>query len=421
MNQTRRQFLRTSTHGVLLWTAAQSAPSFAFNSVPYKTIDHFFVFMKINGGWDTSLCLDPWIETRRPDPKDMFIEYTPDQLISTDTEIIFGPAALPLKAYAKDSCVINGIFLSPTDSGHGAAMNYMTSGSTKATAPDLCVEMDIALNQNLPYGVVHNSFARLGNRKTLISATQDLKNILSEGSISSELAKIYDKESLRNAPSAFLQAIRTLLNSSATDQLYIESHNRISASTEIQKTAALIAASFLAGASQFANFDFISSNLDTHGDHPKNHMQGLQKVLGEATEIFDLFKSIPFGTSGSSLYDHTTFLLTSEFSRTPFLNGANGKDHNPMSNSALLVGKGLPKGKVFGGTRLIPRSLSAQGEPYHIAFPIDYNTGKPMKSRQGSSHLLRPENLMKSILNLMNVPLERVQSISSKTPALPGF
>ena len=37
----------------------------------------FLVVLNIPGGWDTTLGLDPWTESKAPDSLDLFLEYNP--------------------------------------------------------------------------------------------------------------------------------------------------------------------------------------------------------------------------------------------------------------------------------------------------------------------------------------------------------
>ena len=93
-------------------------------------------------------------------------------------------------------------------------------------------------------------------------------------------------------------------------------------------------------------------------------------------DFFTTFKKIPYGNNGASLFDHTTFMVSNEFARTPYLNSSDGKDHNPLTNSLLFAGKGIQGGQVIGGSHLITRNQSPISDAYHIALPIDYSTGE---------------------------------------------
>ena len=53
--------------------------------------------------------------------------------------------------------------------------------------------------------------------------------------------------------------------------------------------------------------------------------------------------------AGGSWLSRTTIWCMSEFQRNPILNASLGRDHY-ITNSALLLGGGLPGGTVIGGT-----------------------------------------------------------------------
>ncbi|MEZ5363797.1 MAG: DUF1501 domain-containing protein [Bryobacterales bacterium] len=50
------------------------------------------------------------------------------------------------------------------------------------------------------------------------------------------------------------------------------------------------------------------------------------------------------------LLDETLVLFTGEFGRTPFVQGTNGRDHNPYGFSLAMAGGGLKKGFIYGQT-----------------------------------------------------------------------
>jgi len=50
------------------------------------------------------------------------------------------------------------------------------------------------------------------------------------------------------------------------------------------------------------------------------------------------------------LLDHTLVVFTGEFGRTPFAQGANGRDHNPFGFSMWMAGGGVKGGSVYGAT-----------------------------------------------------------------------
>jgi hypothetical protein len=50
------------------------------------------------------------------------------------------------------------------------------------------------------------------------------------------------------------------------------------------------------------------------------------------------------------LLEHTLVVFTGEFGRTPFVQGTNGRDHNPYGFSLAMAGGGLKKGFIYGET-----------------------------------------------------------------------
>jgi len=50
------------------------------------------------------------------------------------------------------------------------------------------------------------------------------------------------------------------------------------------------------------------------------------------------------------LYERTLLIFAGEFGRTPFSQGSDGRDHNPMGFSVMLAGGGLKHGYTYGST-----------------------------------------------------------------------
>jgi hypothetical protein len=50
------------------------------------------------------------------------------------------------------------------------------------------------------------------------------------------------------------------------------------------------------------------------------------------------------------LFERTLLVFAGEFGRTPFSQGADGRDHNPMGFSVMLAGGGLKRGFAYGAT-----------------------------------------------------------------------
>lgn len=110
-----------------------------------------------------------------------------------------------------------------------------------------------------------------------------------------------------------------------------------------------------------------TGSFDTHTD---NSMQIIQHELlfGGLAQLLAGLDDRPGKHGGGSLLDETVVAVVSEMGRTPKLNAGGGKDHWPVT-SALVLGGGLPGGRVLGGTT---DTLAAR--------PMDLGTGASAES-----------------------------------------
>jgi uncharacterized protein (DUF1501 family) len=106
-----------------------------------------------------------------------------------------------------------------------------------------------------------------------------------------------------------------------------------------------------------------TQNLDVH-DY-KDNLE-LPRIIGELmTELAGIFKYLrdtPFDAE-NSLLDVTTVLVTTEFSRTmrQFDFAKSGTDHNALTSTALIGGKGVRGGLVLGASDMDSVASHAKG------------------------------------------------------------
>jgi len=82
---------------------------------------------------------------------------------------------------------------------------------------------------------------------------------------------------------------------------------------------------------------------DQHGDLQKGHAaMALQVDQPIAALIADLRQR--------GLLKDTLIVWAGEFGRTPFSQGSNGRDHNPMGFSVWMAGGGVKGGSIYGAT-----------------------------------------------------------------------
>lgn len=104
-------------------------------------------------------------------------------------------------------------------------------------------------------------------------------------------------------------------------------------------------------------WDTHDTNTDQAGFH--------ETTFAALTTLLDELAARPGRAAGTTMLDDTAVVCFSEFSRTPKLNAAAGKDHWPVT-SALVMGAGVRGGRAYGAT-------TAGVE----AMPIDFATGAP--------------------------------------------
>ena len=82
---------------------------------------------------------------------------------------------------------------------------------------------------------------------------------------------------------------------------------------------------------------------DQHGDLEKGHRAMARQV---DQPIAALIKDL----DARGLLAETVIIFTGEFGRTPFSQGSNGRDHNPLGFSFWLAGGGIQGGTTYGAT-----------------------------------------------------------------------
>lgn len=88
--------------------------------------------------------------------------------------------------------------------------------------------------------------------------------------------------------------------------------------------------------------------FDTHEDNLQQ-IPNNEGFFAGLSALLDELRSRPGQAAGTSMIDDTVVLVVSEMGRTPKLNAGGGKDHWPVT-SAMVIGGGLPGGRVLGGT-----------------------------------------------------------------------
>jgi uncharacterized protein (DUF1501 family) len=121
------------------------------------------------------------------------------------------------------------------------------------------------------------------------------------------------------------------------------------------------------------------------------HDNNFEAVANNCADIDKALSGLLIDLEMRGLLKETLVVLTSEFGRTPNINGRDGRDHWPYCFTAFMAGGGVKGGTTYGEVDKIGRS------------PI---AGKPIK----------PEDLNASIAYLLGLPLNDVQYSPSGRP-----
>jgi hypothetical protein len=145
--------------------------------------------------------------------------------------------------------------------------------------------------------------------------------------------------------------------------------------------AALVATALKKGVSQCVSIN-ITGGLDTHFGTQVTQAQNQRAGWNAMADLVEDLRNSPH-PGGGSFMDHTTILCFSEFSRTPAINASGGRDHH-ITNSCMLLGKGIKHNLVFGKS----------GDVGLAAGLIDHKTGLPDPAGQ----LILPEHIIATVL-----------------------
>lgn len=363
--------------------------------------DHFFVLCSIPGGLDVTLGLDPYIYTNGIDSSDIFIEYRPDEILQKGN-LRLGPACLDLIEHHQDLCVVNGLS-AVREIGHHANLAYVLTGNVEGHLSTYSMQLARYFPQP-PLGVLVNSPLIAGKESLSITDIGGLARSLSNSKPSLSVP------GLSEILSGDLKTAAAYLESSEieTYELFRKIEKNGSLADLCFASAAACFSTGLSGSSEIDISSFLNfSNLDSHSNHEFMHLKSQKEAWSLISRLFNIFKSTPYGKT--NLFDHTTFVVVSEFSRTPYLNSSKGKDHNPYTNSVLLAGKGVTGNTTVGQSSVLSRHHTPDKASLHIAMPINIKTGEIYKSFSNDADILTPENLARTILEIFNVktaPLE---------------
>ncbi len=324
---------------------------------------------------------------------------------SNGQETWMAPYASPLRSHLSDLTVLNGVVMMPAFDGHDNNIGFLISGNPfggDSMIPHLNEGTD-----KLPL-----DYAQVGKGRLLTQITNSENSVpLNATSAKAFAERIQGVQGLGEATSlkTFLLN-RMLVNGrgagklSAASRAMADAFQRMPPLAESLKTmeiddrnpdeiaqaTSLITALFKGNVTRGAMLVFDTDlsqtqNLDNHDTQSAKAMPTVMtQLMTQLAGVFDALKATSYdGTR--SLFDVTTVVVGSEFGRTMRQSyrplEESGTDHNPLTNTILVAGKGIKGGQVIGQsdfqtaeealsgahTSFDPEKLKVMGRPFDFA------------------------------------------------------
>ena len=440
------------------------AAGFGSLLVPFPTLraladggadPHFFLQILIPGGADSSYLFDarPLVFAQ----KNLMQNYTaaePSLWTGSNGDTAYASVVTdPLKSLKDYFTVINGVLMSGLD-GHDQNTNFLMTGNS--FGGDSFVPLLNSAGQVEPLDCIQSgSFnSSLTNLAATVPLTREtgakLINSLKTGSVMD-----------LNDPTTKFILSRMKANGDADTGRFAEgSQNMLGAIQKSPQLADLLRkvnitpspdefTGFLQLAGEFfkngiSKAAIISFNddfqyYDTHDpEHAKNQPEQFKKLVQYISTVFTFLKNTSYDSQKSFL-DVTTVMISSEFTRTMKQSGKpidqTGTDHNPLTNSIIIGGKGIKGGQVIGSSDW--QTFDAELSLAHKSF--DRNTvklmGRPfnfttMKSRKDLPDSYSPKDylgagsIINTIYSMFNVSPKQYRLVEKNgvpSPLLKGL
>jgi hypothetical protein len=355
---------------------------------------------------------------------------------SNGTKSLRSTLVEPLLPLAPHFSILNGVHMATSFDGHGQNLNYLLTGNPfggKSFIPILNQSKETTLDAYQQ----GNIFVSLTNSsKTITSTPQDAKKLFSVIGQAPEInqASLLNQHLLSRfkanstGPSLFAKSnMRSVDGFQEITKLkkqierieYAKGSDKLSAE---QQFTQLLSKVFKARLFRSATLIIKSPNgfqIDSHSnDGAKKQTEMYKQILTQLVGILTSMKDTKYDDQ-RSLMDVTTFMVTSEFARTLRQIAARidetGTDHNPLTNSVIIGGKGIKSGLLLGEsdfqspdeklsgahTQLDSDFLKVMGRPFDFE---KYQARKDLPSTYKMNDYLNIHSVINTIYNAFDIP-----------------
>ena len=405
---------RTLLKGLL--AAAAAAPGFRLplvNAADYS--GKLFVFVQADGGWDPTSFCDPKSNTRGEPVINHWAQYDEVRQIGSISYAPFANNVAFFEKYYQRMLVINGVDAQTNSHTVGIVHNW--SGRNSEGYPTLSALLAAHYAPTLP--IPYLSFGGFSvtagiTRFTRIDQAQLLRaiadptthiwnpdeRIISEDDWASlEAYRAATAERLAAAPDLLPADTRHLaFYRSAFDPEGFEGLKRYSDAippedqlerqeegpnnfrSRLRQQAQLTVLAFKTGVAVSA--DLFLGGFDTHANHDQDH----EWLLGRLTDGVDYLWDY---AELHGVADRMVVVMGSDFGRTNFYNGGDGKDHWPIGSYIVMEKNQRWTNQVVGET-----------DELHFAYSIDAST---LQRVETGGTILYPKHIHKALRRYLGI------------------
>lgn len=359
----RRDFLNNTVKLGAAYSLAQLFPNLSWAQTSDLSNKKLLV-IRFNGAWDPLMAMDAYKRETLNDFKfsdSEFLSFDSRSAVKPFAHGFLAPAMEPLFPHLNDLCIVNGILMNIDSSTHETNREYMAGGNSEKSVPFFPFALASALpgqNYKVAYRMEYEQLRdgnyankmQTGSIQSYMNTTQDtFESFLSDDDETAQLQKnvIRQKQSQKNSIEILSKIIQN-------------AEKKFNLSDEGFRHCIHAVAGLGSGILGAAQVDTISDpDLDTHYGHAQRQTSTLTRGFSFLSQLINFMKETPYlldPTTKLSLFDVTTVVVTSEFSRTSWREGLDGTSHNQYNNSCMLFGSKVNGGTMIGGSYIYKKN-----------------------------------------------------------------
>jgi len=322
---------------------------------------HFFLQVFFQGGADNSYLFDARpLEMTKAGKMQNYIGEEPSLWTGVNGQSTYATKLTdPLKPFKNDFSILNGVLMAQQFDGHDQNVNFYFTGNPfggESFIPHFNLDKAYPVDA-LQSGFLIAALNNLGSTVPLdVESTKTLVGKLRAADaidMKNPLTQFIASRMIENSKGAgrFSKGSKNMADAFGQGPSFEELVKNIQIDKDEKEFFPVIREAFKKGLSQSAIISSFTGALDAHDpDNAKKQPKTFEDIVTKIATLFKNLKETPFD-SKRSLFDVTTVMVASEFGRTMRQGNKavdnTGTDHNVLSNSILIGGKGIRGGMVW--------------------------------------------------------------------------